>query len=60
MDKDILIEFCSDLLDKITVIKGYLNLNIERKNVDYTIILLQEIEILELKVNKMIDTLDPF
>ncbi|MFA4884380.1 MAG: histidine kinase [Desulfotomaculaceae bacterium] len=58
MDKNIMLDFCSDLLDKITVVKGYLNLNMERKNVDYTILLLQEVESLELRINKMIDSLN--
>jgi len=58
LDKNIMLDFCSDLLDKITVVKGYLNLNMERKNVDYTILLLQEVESLELRINKMIDSLN--
>ncbi len=57
MDKRLMLDFCSDLLDKITVVKGYLDLSIERKNVDYTILLLQEVESLESRVNKMIDRL---
>ncbi len=57
MDKRLMLDFCSDLLDKITVVKGYLDLSIERKNVDYTILLLQEVESLESRVNKMIDSL---
>ena len=58
LDKKLMLDFCSDLLDKITVVKGYLNLNMERKNVDYTILLLQEVESLELRISKMIDSLD--
>ena len=58
MDKNVMLDFCSDLLDKVTVVKGYLNLNMERKNVDYTILLLQEVESLELRINKMIDSLN--
>jgi len=58
LDKNVMLDFCSDLLDKVTVVKGYLNLNMERKNVDYTILLLQEVESLELRINKMIDSLN--
>lgn len=58
MDKKLMLDFCSDLLDKVTVVKGYLNLNMERKNVDYTILMLQEVESLELHIYKMIDSLN--
>ncbi len=57
MDKHTMLTFCGELLDKITVVKGYLELNVERKNVDYTILLLQEVESLEIRIMQMIDTL---
>jgi len=54
MNNDVL-DICSDLLDKITVIKGYLKLNTERKKVDYSPVLLQEINEIELLVNQIVD-----
>jgi hypothetical protein len=50
-----LLEICSGLLDRLTVIKGFLNLNIERTNVDYSLMVLKEIEALELIINDLVD-----
>lgn len=57
MDKEEILNNCSDLLDKLTVIKGYLQLSTERKKVDYSLLLLQEINEIQILVYKMIDTL---
>ncbi len=57
MDKNEMLNACSDLLDKITVIKGYLQLNTECKKVDYSLLLLQEINEIQMLVYKMIDGL---
>ncbi|OPX86491.1 MAG: hypothetical protein A4E53_02924 [Pelotomaculum sp. PtaB.Bin104] len=46
---------CSQLLDKITVINGYLRLNMERKNVDYSFFIFQALKELEEIANKMSD-----
>ncbi len=42
-NKDDILNICSDLFDRITVVKGYLELNNERKKVDYSLVILQEI-----------------
>jgi len=57
VDKEEILNNCSDLLDKLTVIKGYLQLSTERKKVDYSLLLLQEINEIQILVYKMIDTL---
>ncbi|MDF9407858.1 MAG: hypothetical protein A4E52_00622 [Pelotomaculum sp. PtaB.Bin013] len=57
MDNEEILNTCSDLLDKLTVVKGYLQLSTERKKVDYSLLLLQEINEIQILVYKMIDTL---
>jgi len=57
MNSDDILNVCSDLLDKITVIKGYLQLNTERKKVDYSLLLLQEINEIQMLICKMIDSI---
>lgn len=57
MKNENIVDLCSDLLDKITVIKGYLQLNTERKKVDYSLLLLQKINEMEVLVCKMIDSM---
>ena len=49
-------EICSEMFDKITVIKGYLLLNIERKKVDYSPLILRKVGEMEVLVRKIIDT----
>ncbi|OPY57172.1 MAG: hypothetical protein A4E55_01829 [Pelotomaculum sp. PtaU1.Bin035] len=48
---------CSTLLDRITVAKGYLQLSTERKKVDYSLLLLQEISEIESLVCNIIGIL---
>lgn len=55
MNNEEILNVCSHLLDKITVIKGYLQLSTERKKVDYSLLLLQEINEIQILVYKMID-----
>ncbi|OPX89171.1 MAG: hypothetical protein A4E53_01618 [Pelotomaculum sp. PtaB.Bin104] len=57
MDNEEILNTCSHLLDKLTVIKGYLQLSTERKKVDYSLLLLQEINDIQMLVYKMIDAL---
>ncbi|AEG61682.1 hypothetical protein [Desulforamulus ruminis] len=49
-------EICSEMFDKITIIKGYLLLNIERKKVDYSPLILREVGEMEILVRKIVDT----
>lgn len=50
-----ILNICSELFDRITIIKGYLILGIERKKIDYSLILLQEIDEVEILVRKIVD-----
>lgn len=43
-EKTIEIELCSQLFDRLTIIKGYLMLNVERKKIDYTPLILREVK----------------
>ena len=37
------LEYCSSFLDRLTIIKGYLEMNIEDKKADYSLIILKEV-----------------
>ena len=50
-------EICGELFDRLTIIKGYLLLNIERKKVDYTPIILREVDAMEGLIRLIIDDL---
>lgn len=50
-----ILNVCSELFDRITIIKGYLVLGIERKKIDYSLILLQEVDEIEILVRKIVD-----
>lgn len=52
-----ILNICSDLLDQITVIKGYLQLSTERKKVDYSLLVWQKINEIQLLVYNIIDSL---
>ncbi|MDD2421856.1 MAG: histidine kinase [Heliobacteriaceae bacterium] len=54
MNRDELFTIFSDLLDKITVVKGYLQLNYERKKVDYSLLALQQINDLEVSIQQIL------
>jgi len=56
MHNEDVINICQALYDKLSVIKGYLKLNSERKKVDYSIILLQELN----EVESLLDSVDRF
>jgi hypothetical protein len=56
MHKEELLDICSILLDKITVIKGYVQLKLESKNIDY-LLLIQEIDEIEIMVKRIVDTI---
>lgn len=50
-----ILNLCSQLYDKITVVKGYLQLKDFRSNVDYSLLILNEVNELESLVNKIVD-----
>jgi len=49
-----ILEICSSLYDSITVIKGYLEFN-QRQKVDYSLVILKEINIMEELINDIVD-----
>lgn len=52
-----LLELCNELFDRLTLIKGYLKLNTERKNIDYTITILNEVNQIERLTREIIDSI---
>jgi hypothetical protein len=45
------------MIDKITVMKGYLQIKNNRKNVDYSLLVSKDIEELELMIYEIIDAI---
>ncbi len=50
-------EICGELFDRLTIVKGYLMLNIERKKVDYTPLIIREVNAMEELIRLLVDTL---
>jgi hypothetical protein len=50
-----ILNICSELLDKITLTKAYLQLNIEKHKIDYSPILLKEIDKIHDDIIKIVD-----
>jgi hypothetical protein len=53
--KDELINICSELSDKVTLVKLYLYLSLEQKNVDYSLLIIKEINNIELLIRIIVD-----
>ncbi|ATW26032.1 histidine kinase [Candidatus Formimonas warabiya] len=50
-----ILNFCDEILNHLTVIKGYLQLQIERKDVDYLFLILKEIDQSESVIDSIIN-----
>lgn len=50
-------ELSSQIFDRLTIINGYLELGVERKRIDYTPLLLREVDVMEKLVRQIIDAL---
>jgi len=57
LHKEEVLKLCSALLDRLTVIKGYISMGSEQGNVDYSIVLLQELNALEQEIIDLVDIL---
>ncbi len=55
MKKKDVLKICSDMLDTITTLKGFAQLNKENKKIDYSIIMMQELNNFEQMINKIVD-----
>jgi len=53
-------DICSDLFDKLTVVKGFMQLSHEnkRKKVDYSLIVVQEVNNIELSLRSLCDLIN--
>lgn len=59
MNKNVQVrDCCSNLLDKITIINGYLQLGLKHKNIDYSLMILQETYEIENLVCEIVDVLN--
>lgn len=55
-----MLDICSDLFDRLTVIKGFMQLNSanKSKNIDYSLLLFQEIKISERLLSDLVDLIN--
>lgn len=53
--KESILDQCSEMFDKITIIKGFFELQNHHKNVDYSLAILKELSELESSVSKIVD-----
>lgn len=55
MDKQLILDKCSELFDRLTIIRGYLRLNTEKKNIDYSLTILYELNQIEKITKEIVD-----
>jgi coenzyme F420-reducing hydrogenase delta subunit len=60
MDKELIIKICDSLIDQLTILKGYMQLDKINNRIDHSIIITQEIEKLEKVVNELVNQLLEF
>ncbi len=51
-----ILNICSKLFDKLTVLKGYLILGKEHKKIDYSLIIINEINEIDSLICEIVDT----
>ncbi|TEB06127.1 hypothetical protein Psch_03169 [Pelotomaculum schinkii] len=51
-----ILNICSKLFDKLTILKGYLILGKEHKKIDYSLILINEINEIDSLICEIVDT----
>jgi len=51
-----ILNICSKLFDKLTVLKGYLILGKEHKKIDYSLILINEVNEIDALICEIVDT----
>jgi hypothetical protein len=51
-----ILNICSKLFDKLTILKGYLILAKEHKKIDYSLILINEINEIDSLIREIVDT----
>ncbi|HBC92230.1 MAG TPA: histidine kinase [Pelotomaculum sp.] len=51
-----ILNICSRLFDKLTILKGYLILAKEHKKIDYSLILINEINEIDSLIREIVDT----
>ena len=57
MSNEHILNICDNLIDQLTVLKGFVQLNIMNKKVDHSIILLQEMNNLENLIEELVNQL---
>jgi hypothetical protein len=54
MSKEEIVKICDNLIDQLTVLKGFIQLNKLNNKIDHSIIIFQQIEVLEKIINELV------
>ncbi|EGW40644.1 hypothetical protein DOT_1391 [Desulfosporosinus sp. OT] len=57
MSKEQILSICNNLIDQLTVLKGFIQLDRMNNKIDHSLIILKEMDNMELIVNELIDQL---
>jgi hypothetical protein len=57
MSKEEIVKICDNLIDQLTVLKGFIQLNKLNNKIDHSIIIFQQIEVLEKIINELVGQL---
>ncbi|MDR3585392.1 MAG: hypothetical protein P4L59_08725 [Desulfosporosinus sp.] len=57
MSKEQIFDTCYRLIDELTVLKGFIQLNKMNSKIDHSILISQEVEILEKTINELVEQL---
>ena len=57
MSKEQIFNLCDSLIDQLTVLKGFIQLNKMNNKIDHSIIILQEVDNLEKIINELVNQL---
>ncbi|ODA39408.1 hypothetical protein DSBG_3793 [Desulfosporosinus sp. BG] len=57
MSKEQILSICNNLIDQLTVLKGFIQLDRMNNKIDHSLIILKEMDNMELIVNELMDLL---
>lgn len=57
MNKEQILTICDNLIDQLTVLKGFMQLNNNNRKADHSIILLREMDNIEKAIRELVDEL---
>lgn len=57
MDKEQIFNICDNLIDQLTVLKGFIQMDKMNNKIDHSIVILQEVDNLERMINELVNQL---